>query len=116
MTVTLKADYLNGRAKWQDNNNKIFETNVTVNSQSKCTEFDLMIEYNPGLVFRPIDIEMEYVVHDQATDSANFCTTCVKIDTNEINYNKETVIYSTGCAGRVCVADLTVKSSFFDVK
>lgn len=116
MNVILKADFLNGRAKWQVNNNNIFETNVTVYGKKKCTEFDLTIEYKPGLVFRPIDIEMEYVLHDQATDSTEFCTTCVKIDTNEISYKKETVIYSTGCAGKVCVADLAVKSLLVDVK
>lgn len=116
MTVTLKADYLNGRAKWRENNNKIFETNVTVNSQEKCVEFDVLIEFNPGLVFRPIDIEMEYVVHDQATENEIFCKNCVKIDSTEVNYNKTSVVYSTGCAGSICVADLNVKSTILDMK
>uniref|UniRef100_A0A336LTI8 CSON000090 protein n=1 Tax=Culicoides sonorensis TaxID=179676 RepID=A0A336LTI8_CULSO len=115
MTVILKADYLNNRAKWQDNQNSIYETNVTISGQSKCYEFDLLIEYNPALVFRPIDIEMEYSVHDQATNSQDFCSTCVKFDSTEINYQKETIIYSTGCAGTVCVADLSVKSSLINL-
>lgn len=58
---------------------------------------------------------MEYAVQNQATDSREFCTKCIKIDNTQENYTSIAVMYTTGCAKATCVADLTVESVLVNV-
>ncbi|XP_063697187.1 integrin alpha-PS3-like [Culicoides brevitarsis] len=108
--VLLKADTKYNRAKWI-NNNKFYDLNVTINNQMQCHEFDIAVFFNIADIFKPIEIEMEYRIVNQALINTKFCEKCVILQENSAQSVQTSVVYSTGCKASMCVADLRVKSS-----
>lgn len=43
--------------------------------------------------------------------SVVFCETCAAVDPAEAKVFTEKIIFSTGCASEICIADMQVKSS-----
>ncbi|KAH8275324.1 hypothetical protein KR026_005117 [Drosophila bipectinata] len=85
-----------------------FKANAGLTDQ--CQVFEVQVRYSEKDIFTPIDMELHYELTKKIPDSDEFCTTCVAVDPAEAKVFTEKIIFSTGCATAVCVADLQLKS------
>ncbi|XP_073849058.1 integrin alpha-PS3-like isoform X2 [Musca autumnalis] len=87
-------------------NSNEYQFNVTATSTRQCKVIDCNVRYSPSDIFKPIELELHYQLVHGIPDSEVFCETCAAVDPVEPKTSTEKIIFSTGCATDVCVADL----------
>ncbi|XP_013109885.2 integrin alpha-PS3 [Stomoxys calcitrans] len=85
--------------------------NVTATTQTQCKVFDCNVRFSVGDIFKPIEMELHYGLIKGVPNSEVFCESCAAVDPAEPKSTTEKIIFSTGCATAICVADLQVKSN-----
>uniref|UniRef100_T1P9U3 Integrin alpha n=1 Tax=Musca domestica TaxID=7370 RepID=T1P9U3_MUSDO len=83
----------------------------TATTKEQCTEIDCNVRFNVETIFKPIEMELRYGLVNGIPNTEEFCETCAAVDPAEPSSHTEKIIFSTGCASEICVADLQVKSN-----
>ncbi|XP_037824553.1 integrin alpha-PS3-like isoform X1 [Lucilia sericata] len=83
-------------------------------TQTQCSIMDCNVKFIESEIFKPIELELHYNLVNQVPDSEVFCETCAAVDPAEPKVFSEKIIFSTGCASEICIADMQVKSSGLD--
>ncbi|XP_075168393.1 integrin alpha-PS3-like isoform X2 [Haematobia irritans] len=84
--------------------------NATATTQTQCRVLDCNVEFREADIFKPVELELHYHLVHAIPDSEVFCDTCAAVDPAEPKVYTEKIIFSTGCATEICVADLQVTS------
>ncbi|XP_068146728.1 integrin alpha-PS3 isoform X2 [Drosophila tropicalis] len=90
----------------QSSSNELsFTADAKVTQQ--CRVFDCDVRYSEKDIFKPIEMEMHYeLTKNVPNDTAEFCQTCVAVDPADPKVYSEKIIFVTGCASEICIADL----------
>lgn len=133
--IEIRLDPQHGRVKFSDDpTSNTKELNVTAGEAEKCLSFDALVKFSIADIFKPIDLNMNYVALDGIPDSEGksqefvhlqlnfifynfyleFCATCVAINPNDPKVIKNKVVFNTGCASDRCVANLKLTSTVFN--
>ncbi|XP_065370369.1 integrin alpha-PS3-like isoform X2 [Calliphora vicina] len=88
--------------------------NADAQLQTQCRIMDCNVKFIESEIFKPIELELHYSLVKQVPDSEVFCESCAAVDPAEPKVFTEKIIFSTGCASEICIADLQVKSSGLD--
>lgn len=134
--TVIKIDGQLNRAMFSDKTNQ-YGFNATATVQQQCRELEATITFSLADIFKPIDIEMTYMVTNQASQndsgrsnvicepisimnsshsiSTDFCSTCVAVNPNDAKVIGSKVVFSSGCKSSKCVADLKVTSRLVDI-
>jgi hypothetical protein len=104
-----------GRASF-DNSERHKELQVTISNTEKCQDFTVNVQYNQNDIFKPIDLEIIYDIVQKVPQTGEFCDSCVTTNPSDGKITKNKVVFSTGCAGTTCLADLKVRSELVGVK
>ncbi|XP_016972382.1 integrin alpha-PS3-like [Drosophila rhopaloa] len=81
----------------------------TASPDENCTDFDIQLLHSK-YIFVPIDLNMHYELTQKIPHSSEFCETCAIVDPKEPKSCTEAIVFITGCASEVCVADLEIRS------
>ncbi|XP_073811306.1 integrin alpha-PS3-like [Musca autumnalis] len=99
------------RVQIASTNSNEMKFKATATTQNQCTVIDCNVRFNVETIFKPIEMELRYALANGIPNSEVFCESCAAVDPAEPTSYVEKIIFSTGCASDVCVADLQVKSS-----
>ncbi|XP_061397206.1 integrin alpha-PS3-like [Musca vetustissima] len=99
------------RVQIASTNSNEMKFKVTATTTNQCTQIDCNVRFNVETIFKPIEMELRYKLVNGIPNSEEFCETCAAVDPAEPTSHKEKIIFSTGCASQICVADLQVKSN-----
>ncbi|XP_023173042.2 integrin alpha-PS3-like [Drosophila hydei] len=94
------------RATFTQSQSSELSFNATAGTTQQCRVFDCEVRYSEKDIFQPIELEMHYDLTKKVPDSEVFCDTCVAVDPDDPKVYTEKIIFSTGCATDVCIADL----------
>uniref|UniRef100_A0A1I8PYL5 Uncharacterized protein n=1 Tax=Stomoxys calcitrans TaxID=35570 RepID=A0A1I8PYL5_STOCA len=78
--------------------------------ETKCETLNCEVRFNQAEVYKPIPLELSYKLVNNVPDSKDFCDDCAAIDPLASKTYSEKIIFNTGCASDVCVADLQLTS------
>lgn len=142
--ANIKIDGQLKRAIFADRTNQ-YGINATATLQQQCRELEASVTFSLPDIFKPIDIEMSYVVTNQLPQNdtgkyfgfsfslvcgifcidfllsalnfvSEFCDTCVAVNPTDVKVAGNKVVFSSGCASAKCVADLKLSSRLADVQ
>ncbi|KAM8711525.1 hypothetical protein ACLKA7_000636 [Drosophila subpalustris] len=106
MAMRLVIDGQLKRAKFSQSQSHELSFNATAGTTQQCRVFDCEVRYSEKDIFQPIELEMHYELTRKVPDSEEFCETCVAVDPEDDKVYTEKIIFSTGCATEICIADL----------
>ncbi|KAH8407473.1 hypothetical protein KR222_001829 [Zaprionus bogoriensis] len=106
MAMRIVIDSQLKRAKFTQTQSNTLSFNATAGLTQQCRVFECEVQYSEKDIFQPIELEMHYELIKKVPDSEEFCETCVAVDPEDDKVYTEKIIFSTGCATEVCVADL----------
>ncbi|SPP75911.1 integrin alpha-PS3 isoform X2 [Drosophila guanche] len=110
MSIRIVIDSQLKRAKFTQTQSHEISFTVDAGLTEQCRVFECIVRYSEKDIFTPIELEMHYELTKKVPDSEDFCQTCVAVDPSESKVYTEKIIFSTGCATDICIADLQVKS------
>uniref|UniRef100_A0A1L8EBN8 Putative vitronectin receptor alpha subunit n=1 Tax=Haematobia irritans TaxID=7368 RepID=A0A1L8EBN8_HAEIR len=84
---------------------------VSATTRTQCRVLDCNVRFSVSDIFKPIEMELHYQLAQGIPNSEVFCETCAAVDPTDPKSHTEKIIFSTGCATEICVADLQVKSN-----
>ncbi|XP_061397209.1 integrin alpha-PS3 [Musca vetustissima] len=87
-------------------NTNELQFNVTATTTTQCKVVDCNVRFSVSDIFKPIELELHYQLVHAIPNSEVFCETCAAVDPAEPKTSTEKIIFSTGCATDICVADL----------
>ncbi|XP_016952923.1 integrin alpha-PS3-like [Drosophila biarmipes] len=108
LNIRISIDKQLGRAKFPESQTDEICFQATAGLKEICREFKIKLRF--GSVFTPIVLEMHYELTNKVSDSEEFCETCALVDPQEPTVSSQKIIFSTGCAADVCIADLQLRS------
>ncbi|XP_034476583.1 integrin alpha-PS3 isoform X2 [Drosophila innubila] len=106
MAMRIVIDAKLKRAKFSQSQSHELSFNATAGTTQQCRVFDCEVRYSEKDIFQPIELEMHFDLTKKVPDSEEFCETCVAVDPEDAKVYTEKIIFSTGCATDICIADL----------
>ncbi|KAH8299896.1 hypothetical protein KR044_007351 [Drosophila immigrans] len=106
MAMRIVIDGQLKRAKFTQSQSNELSFNATAGTTQQCRVFECEVRYSEKDIFQPIELEMHYELTKKVPDSEEFCETCVAVDPEDAKVYSEKIIFSTGCATEICIADL----------
>ncbi|XP_060658574.1 integrin alpha-PS3-like isoform X1 [Drosophila nasuta] len=106
MAMRIVIDEQLKRAKFTQSQSNELSFNATAGTTQQCRVFSVEVRYSEKDIFQPIELEMHYELIKKVPDSEEFCETCVAVDPEDAKVFTEKIIFSTGCATEICIADL----------
>uniref|UniRef100_A0A1A9WWH1 Integrin alpha second immunoglobulin-like domain-containing protein n=1 Tax=Glossina brevipalpis TaxID=37001 RepID=A0A1A9WWH1_9MUSC len=85
--------------------------NDSAGLQKQCRVLECDVRFSVADIFKPIELEIHYELINGVPDSEVFCEFCAAVDPAEPKLYREKIIFSTGCATEICIADMQVKST-----
>uniref|UniRef100_A0A1I8P8N4 Integrin alpha second immunoglobulin-like domain-containing protein n=1 Tax=Stomoxys calcitrans TaxID=35570 RepID=A0A1I8P8N4_STOCA len=98
------------RVRIASTNSNELQFNATASTQMQCRVLECNVRFSEADIFKPVELELHYQLVHGIPDSEVFCETCAAVDPVEPKIYSEKIIFSTGCATEICVADLQVTS------
>uniref|UniRef100_A0A1B0A219 Integrin alpha second immunoglobulin-like domain-containing protein n=1 Tax=Glossina pallidipes TaxID=7398 RepID=A0A1B0A219_GLOPL len=88
--------------------------NASAGLQMQCRVLECDVRFSVADIFKPIELEIHYELINGIPDSEVFCEICAAVDPAEPKLYRQKIIFSTGCASEICIADLQVMSTGLD--
>ncbi|XP_030560119.1 integrin alpha-PS3 [Drosophila novamexicana] len=110
MAIRIVIDAQLKRATFTQTHSSELSFNATAGTTQQCRVFDCEVRYSEKDIFQPIELKMHYELTKKVPDSEEFCETCVAVDPEDAKVYTEKIIFSTGCATDVCIADLKLSA------
>ncbi|KAH8401664.1 hypothetical protein KR009_007208, partial [Drosophila setifemur] len=108
--IRLAVDTQRNRATFTQTQTNVRTFRANAGLTEQCQSFEVQVRFSEKDVFTPINLEMHYEVIHKIPETEAFCETCVAVDPADPKDTTTEIIFSTGCAAEVCVADLQLKS------
>ncbi|XP_017835481.2 LOW QUALITY PROTEIN: integrin alpha-PS3-like [Drosophila busckii] len=106
MAMRIVIDAQLKRAKFVSTQSNELSFNAVAGMTQQCRVVEVEVRYSEKDIFQPIELEMHYELTKKVPDSEEFCETCVAVDPADPKVYSEKIIFSTGCATDICIADL----------
>ncbi|XP_039480840.1 integrin alpha-PS4 [Drosophila santomea] len=96
------------RAMFADNKDTQMRFKAMACQEEKCMQLE--VEMEKKAKFEPIAVEIHYELFKKIPVVGDFCEDCAVVDPAEPKCLTENINFNSGCATKVCVADLNLSS------
>lgn len=116
--MSLSLDMQYNRASFARNEiEKTINNTVQLSDVEKCNDYTIYVRPSLADIFKPMSIELKYdTIEKIPEDDSNFCDTCVVMDPRDVKSSSTKIAFSTGCAGEVCMSDLSIVGTLANVR